>query len=349
VTLLRVMIVDDSPARRHLLTTLVEGTHLATVVGSAIDGSEALKLAPTLKPDVITLDLEMPRINGFGFLRVLMQLHPTVVIVVSSQSQRENVFRALELGALDFIAVPEGGVTSEVQETLSRKFSSIRAVKREHLGSLLPPPEPIQQPKPPRRVLEGSGRPQFLVAIGASTGGPSALTRVLSRYERVADVAFVIAQHMPGSFTGAFAQRLDRYSRLQIREARDGDPVVAGEALVCPGSSCMEVMPGPRPWVRLRPPHPDERFVPSADHLFASVAEAYGTRAIGVVLTGMGDDGAEGSRKISRAGGTIIVESEQSAIVYGMPRAAARAVTQCESLMLDDIPAAIARNCTARP
>jgi two-component system, chemotaxis family, protein-glutamate methylesterase/glutaminase len=343
VTLLRVMIVDDSPARRHLLHRLIEGTLLARVVGNAVDGSEALRLVPTLKPDVITLDLEMPKLNGFSFLRVLMTTHPTVVIVVSSQSQRDNVFRALELGALDFIAVPEGGVNPEVQEALSRKFSSIRAVKKEHLHSL--PPAPIRPAKEEPRITGGAPRPQFLVAIGASTGGPSALTRVLSRYEEVTDVCFLIAQHMPGSFTGAFAQRLDRYSRLRVREARDGDPLVAGEALVCPGSSCMEVVPSARPWVRLRPPHFDERFVPSADQLLSSAADAYGSRAIGVVLTGMGDDGAEGARKIARAGGTILVESEQSAIVYGMPRAAAKAVADSQSLMLDDIPAAIARCC----
>jgi two-component system chemotaxis response regulator CheB len=184
-----------------------------------------------------------------------------------------------------------------------------------------------------------------LVAIGASTGGPSALTRVLSRYEQVSNVAFLIAQHMPGSFTNAFAQRLDRYSQLRIREARDRDPILAGEALVCPGNSCMEVMPGPAPWVRLRPPRVDERFVPSADQLLSSAADAYGSRAVGVVLTGMGDDGAEGARKIARNGGSILVESEQSAIVYGMPRAAAKAVSQSQSVLLDDMAAAIARCC----
>lgn len=343
MSLLRVMIVDDSPARRHMLCKLVEGTHLAKVVGNAGDGSDALKLIPALKPDVITLDLEMPRLNGFSFLRVLMTTQPAVVIVVSSQSQRDNVFRALELGALDFIAVPEGGVTPDVQEALARKFSSIRAVKKEHLHSMAP--EPLRPNKEVQRLSPSSSRPQFLVAIGASTGGPSALTRVLSRYEQVDDVAFVIAQHMPGTFTSAFAQRLDRYSRLRVKEARDRDPLVAGEALVCPGNSCLEVMPGVSPWVRLRAPRVDERFVPSADQLLSSAAEAYGSRAVGVVLTGMGDDGAEGAKKIARAGGKILVESEQSAIVYGMPRAAAKAVSSSQSVMLDDMAAAIARCC----
>ncbi|HEX2736116.1 MAG TPA: chemotaxis-specific protein-glutamate methyltransferase CheB [Polyangiaceae bacterium] len=342
MSLLKVMIVDDSSARRQLLQSMIEGTRMATVVGSAADGSEALRLVPTLKPDLITLDLEMPRMNGFGFLRMLLATAPTPVIVVSSLSQRDNVFKALELGALDFIAAPEGGITLEAQELLTRKLQSIRAVRREQLGSTRLKATAIS--KELGRVGV-SQRPKFLITIASSTGGPSALTRVLSSFDRIHDVSLLIAQHMPGSFTNAFAQRLDRYSRLTVREARDGEAIVAGEALVCPGSQCMEVVAGAQPWVRLKTPTAEDRFVPSADRLFTTAADAYGAFSIGVVLTGMGDDGALGAFEISRVGGQVVVEDEQSAVVYGMPRAAAKAVPECVSLPLDEIATAISRLC----
>jgi two-component system chemotaxis response regulator CheB len=341
---LNTLIVDDSPLRRQLLSDMVESTRLAVVVGCAGDGAEALKLVAQLKPDLITLDLDMPRVDGFAFLRMLMSNCPTPVIVVSSMSQRDNVFRALELGALDFISVPERGITDEARRILANKLLSIHAVQADHI-SLVPAPsaQTTKASLPPQRE-----RPKYLVAIAASTGGPSALTRVLSKLTNVDEAAIVIAQHMPASFTGPFAQRLDRYSYLNVTEATDGAPVRAGTALVCPGNLCMEVFASERPRVRLRAPTSSERYVPSANLLLSSAAVAYGSNAVGVVLTGMGDDGALGARAIADRGGQVIVESEQSSVVYGMPRAALGAVPGCVVAPLDELAQAIERSCRPR-
>jgi two-component system chemotaxis response regulator CheB len=341
---LRTLIVDDSPLRRQLLSDMVESTRLAVVVGCAGDGAEALKLVSQLRPDLITLDLDMPRVDGFAFLRMLMSNCPTPVIVVSSMSQRDNVFRALELGALDFISVPERGITDEARRALANKLLSIHAVQADHIA-LVPAPSARSRKAslPPQQE-----RPKYLIAIAASTGGPSALTRILSKLTSVDDAAILIAQHMPANFTGAFAQRLDRYSYLNVTEASDGAPVRAGTALVCPGNLCMEVSATERLRVRLRPPTPAERYVPSANLLLASAAAAFGAKAVGVVLTGMGDDGALGARAIADGGGQVIVESEQSSVVYGMPRAALSAVPGCVSAPLDELALAIERSCRPR-
>jgi two-component system chemotaxis response regulator CheB len=342
MTLLRVMVVDDSLARREQLAAVVEGTRLAKVVGTASDGAEAMQLLQKLKPDVITLDLEMPRIDGFSFLRLMMSTRPTPVIVISSDNKRDSVFKALELGALDFISVPEGGLNEAAQATLAQKLISMRAVRSEHL-SRRPPPTRVTKPaasdeQPPQRL-----RPRALVAFAASTGGPSALTKVLSQFEGNIDAAFVVAQHMRASFTGAFADRMNRYSSLDIREACEGDRLVTGSVLVCPGNRCMEVVDDGELMVRLVSVPGGERYVPSGNLLFRSVASAYGPNAVGVVLTGMGDDGAEGARRIAEEGGRVIVESESSSVVYGMPRAALASVPISLSVPLDDLASAVTR------
>ncbi len=341
MTLLRVMVVDDSVTRRQQISALVEATRLATVCGVANNGATAIRALRSLEPDVITLDLEMPGVDGFAFLRLMMSTRPTPVIVVSSNDKRENVFKALELGASDFISAPQGSIDEAVQTTLSQKLLSMRAVRSEHLSIA-----PAQTLLPELRRLPPSEvrRPKFLVALGASTGGPSAITNVLSRLPATLDCAVLIAQHMPGTFTGTFAERLDRYSRLDVREADDGDPVGAGMALICPGSRSMEVSDiGGQLRVRVRPPRPEERYTPSVTRLMSSVAKAYGARAIGVVMTGMGDDGSEGARRIVKAGGKVFVEGESTAIVYGMPRAALAVAPQSITVALDAIASAIER------
>jgi two-component system chemotaxis response regulator CheB len=343
---LRVLVVDDSVFNRRSIGEILAQSPEIEVVGKAADGEEALRLVSNLKPDCITLDLEMPRMDGFTFLRILMTKLPTPVVVVSSYSQKENVFKALELGALDFVAKPErfsdpdlGGI----REQLVSKVLLARAVR---LGS--PPPRRAADlgpaPVVPRRD-KSAVPPKNVIAVASSTGGPSALMEIFTRFPANYRNAIVIAQHMPDKFTRTFDERLSRRGQLRVSEAADQDAVTEGVGFVCPGRHCMELEVSARGTMKLKvmPPSEKDRYVPSADRLLSSVALALGRRAVGVILTGMGDDGVEGARRILEAGGIVIAESEQSAVVYGMPGAAVRAGAASQSLPLAEIGELLAK------
>jgi two-component system, chemotaxis family, protein-glutamate methylesterase/glutaminase len=346
---LRVLIVDDSVFNRRSITEILNTSSEVEVVGKAADGEEALRLVGMLRPDVITLDLEMPRMDGFTFLRILMTKMPTPVIVVSSYSQKENVFKALELGALDFVAKPDRYADPDlaaIRDELLRKVTLARAVRIA--------PTPLQRRIPDAPLHQGTAEartpmvtlaPRHVVAIASSTGGPSALMEIFSRLPDNAKFAVVIAQHMPDKFTRTFAERLDRRSALRVCETADYDVVGEGMGFVCPGRHCMELeMPSKGPLrLRVRPPDERDRYVPSADRLLTSVAHAVGRKSIGVILTGMGDDGVQGARAIIDAGGLVVAESETTAVVYGMPGAAVRAGVTSLTLPLQDIGEWIAR------
>jgi two-component system chemotaxis response regulator CheB len=340
---LRVLIVDDSVFNRRSITEILNTSSEVEVVGKAADGEEALRLVSMLRPDVITLDLEMPRMDGFTFLRILMTKMPTPVIVVSSYSQKENVFKALELGALDFVAKPDRYADPDlaaIRDELLRKVTLARAVRIAPTPLARRVPDIAQQPSTPEARPPGIAiAPRHVIAIASSTGGPSALMEIFSRLPDNAKFAVVIAQHMPDKFTRTFAERLDRRSALRVAEATDYDIVGEGMGFVCPGRQCMELEMPPKGPLRLRVRAPDERdrYVPSADRLLTSVAYAVGKKAIGVILTGMGDDGVQGARAIVDAGGIVVAESETTAVVYGMPGAAVRAGVATLTLPLTDI------------
>ncbi len=327
---------------RQRITQMIEGASVGEVVAVARDGAEALARVQQFRPDVITLDLEMPKMDGFSFLRLLMNVAPTPVIVVSSYSAKENVFRALEFGALDF--VPKMDIASDdvFRALLLEKLALVRAVRTPSLSALpdsRPPREPKVPAKGPRKSAQG------VVLIGASTGGPSALTEILANLQPSPHFGVLIAQHMPARFTRTFAQRLNRYSLLDVQEAVDNQVVAPGTALVCPGNYCMEVVRGADALVRVRvaDPNPGERYVPSVDRLFTSGARVLKHQSIGVVMTGMGDDGALGSSAIATAGGAVVAESESTAVVYGMPRAVAMAVPSATQVALPGIASQIQR------
>jgi two-component system chemotaxis response regulator CheB len=329
---IRVLVVDDSAVNRRAITTKLQATGEVEVAARAADGNEALKLAYELKPDVITLDLEMPKMDGFSFLRLLMASRPTPVIVVSSYSQKENVFKALELGAVDFVAKPEKAGT-ETEEPLPGLVEKVLSFRSQPSINLRLSTQPGARPRMDSIIGLEAPRlvPRTVVAIAASTGGPSALSELFAQLSK-GPYAVLVAQHMPERFTRTFAERLDKKCRLAVSEAVDGDLVVAQSAFVCPGRQCMELesAPGGQLRVRLSPPTPEDRYAPSGNRLLASVARTMRTRAIGIVLTGMGDDGAEGARAIVQAGGVVLAESEETAVINGMPGAAFRAgaVTQ---------------------
>ncbi len=342
----RVLVVDDSALNREQLARLIEDTGEAEVVGEAADGEEALKLVFSLKPDAITLDLEMPKMNGFTFLRILMSKQPAPVIVVSRHSEKENIFKALEFGAIDFVEKPSrwtAAESAELRAQLRDKILLVRSLRAQTttmrplvtLQHVSGRPAAMAQIKTVPRMP-----PRVVIAIASSAGGPAALLDIFSRLPARFPAAVLVAQHMPERFTRTFAQRLDSRTTLLVSEARDRDPVLAHRAYVCPGDRCMEVelgADGVDLLVRVVAPSEKDRYVPSADRLFRTVAHAAGPRAVGVVLTGMGDDGTEGALAIRRARGIVVAESKESAVVPGMPVAAVRAGAVTKVLDLAEI------------
>jgi two-component system chemotaxis response regulator CheB len=336
-----VLLVDDSDASRGAVGRILEGAPGVVVAGTARDGEEALREALRLQPDLVFLDLQMPRMDGFTFLRLLMARRPTPVVVLSSQSHRADAFKALELGALDFIAKPEDGAPFEtIAAALLEKCELLGALRPGNLAPALPRAAPAARPA---AVAEPR-----VVAVGASTGGPQALLRLLSALPRDAPLGFLVAQHMPERFTAAFAERLGRSCPFSSQEAADGDLVAEGRVLVAPGGRHLEVgrardgslrtrvVPEERPPARRGP-------CPSVDRLFGSVAEALGPRACAVVLTGMGQDGREGVRAVKAKGGLTLAESQETAVVYGMPQAAAASGALDELLPLERIAERLVR------
>jgi two-component system chemotaxis response regulator CheB len=370
---LRLMVVDDSAYNRRNIADIFGSSPDVEVVARAGDGEEALRLATQLKPDAITLDLEMPRMDGFTFLRILMSKQPTPVIVVSSYSQKENVFKALELGALDFVAKPDRTISpdsTEVRQQILEKVLLVRSLRPAVVDGIARPVvrRPTPLPVNPFAADQSGGHaaltpsqlgtlkaqatpsapvsttPKWLVAIACSTGGPSALLEVVGRLPTNSVAAFAIAQHMPDKFTRTFAERLGRRGTIRCGEAQDGDVLVAGSGFVCPGRQCMEVFAqGGDFKLRVGSAAPTDRYVPSADRLFKSAAQVAGPRTIGVILTGMGDDGTEGARAIREAGGIVIAESQETAVVFGMPGAAVRAGIVHEVLPLPAIAERLAK------
>ncbi len=340
---IRLMVVDDSAYNRRNIADVFAGVTEVEVVGKAGDGEEALKLVSLLRPDVITLDLEMPRMDGFTFLRILMAKQPTPVIVVSSYAQRENVFKALELGALDFVTKPERQIPpDEVREEILSKVLMVRSLRPSFTPSTLikgnSTPPTVPGSATGRTVPPIYRAPRTLLAIASSTGGPSALLALFGKFTPTSSAGVVVAQHMPDKFTRTFAERLDRRGPMRTQEATDGDVVAQRTAFVCPGRKSMELYFTEGEFrLRVGPAQPEDRYVPSADRLFSSAAESAGVRCVGIVLTGMGDDGIEGAKKIRDAGGKIIAESQETAVVFGMPGAVVRAGLANEVLPLPAI------------
>lgn len=350
---LRVLVVDDSARNRRTLSDLLSGIPGVTVVANASDGDEALRIAVSQKPDLITLDLEMPRMDGFSFLRLLMATRPTPVVIVSSHSAKDNVFRALELGALDFIAKPTdwpSDTNNSLENQLLRMVKMVRQLAPFGLetGQRRPVRAPTgdlgAHPSKTRTAVQAVKPIEKLVVIASSTGGPTALIEVFARLPDDVPAAIIVAQHMPERFTKTFAERLDRISAFHVDEAADIQPLVGSLALVCPGGKSVEVCKeGGRMLARVVLPEPSDRYAPSADRLFNSAARIGGEKVIAVVLTGMGDDGAEGVAAVKKAGGLVLAEAEETAVIFGMPGAAQRTGQVDRVLPLRDLAEELVR------
>jgi two-component system chemotaxis response regulator CheB len=313
------MVVDDSAENRRLICGILASEPDVAVVAEAADGEEGLRVALRSRPDVVCLDLQMPRMDGFTFLRLLMARQPTPVIVVTSFARKADVFKALELGALDFVAKPVAGLAL-IREDLLAKIRTVRSLRMQALEQ-----RAADADRSPARSAAPAGALRLAV-IGASTGGPPALQRLVSGLPASLPLAVVVAQHMPERFTGAFAERLGRRSDFEVGEAQEGERLVAGRALVAPGGRHLRVQgeAGGPLRARLEEPRAGDgrRYCPSIDLLFESAARALGDRVCGVILTGMGSDGRAGVQAVKAAGGLTLAESKETAVVYGMPKEA---------------------------
>lgn len=317
---IRVLVVDDSALMRKLIPQMLTGDDSIEVVGTAMDGTFCLKKIEELKPGVVTLDLEMPGMNGIDTLKEIMRRHPVPVIVFSSFSTEGATvtMKALGLGAFDFVPKPKDA-TAHMAETARELIVKIKAaaeckLKPRMLSSVPPKPE---------KLPASSGAPSKVVAIGVSTGGPQALEYVLSQLPADFPGTVTVVQHMPEGFTDMFARRLDEVCPLRVKEAQSGDVLQPGRVLICPGSRHMKVKRLPLGDVVVLSDEPRVNgHRPSADVLLRSVAEEFRAQAIGVLMTGMGDDGAEGLGAIKKLGGMTLAQSEESCVVFGMPKAA---------------------------
>ncbi len=320
----RVLVVDDSALMRKLIPQIIERDGAIQVVGTAMDGAFALAKIAELKPQVVTLDLEMPRMDGLETLRAITRQHRLPVIIVSSHSTEgaAATFRALAQGAFDFVAKPRDIVPEHMEEIATELISKIKAAALAGWSRAQAelPPLPARAAK---RAGPIAAAPTKVVAIGISTGGPNSLQYMLSQLPADFPGSLVIVQHMPEGFTEMFARRLNESCALDVKEAQSGDRLLAGCALLCPGNRHIRVRHMAVGDVVVLS---DEERVnghrPSVDVLFRSVAEEFGPRAVAILMTGMGEDGAEGMAAVKAAGGLTIAQSEATCVVYGMPRAA---------------------------
>jgi two-component system, chemotaxis family, protein-glutamate methylesterase/glutaminase len=323
----RVLIVDDSPAIRHILQEILGAYDDLKVVGTASDPYMAREKIKQLRPDVLTLDIEMPRMSGLTFLERLMRLRPMPVVMVSSLTEKyaETTLRALELGAVDFIAKPRAGTVpllAEYGEELANKIRAAAATDVSYIRSLDKTWLSRVQVPPAGSLQNTAGLDRRVIVIGASTGGTEAIRDVLTQLpESIPPV--LIVQHMPEFFTGMFARRLDQSCRLKVTEAQNDEPALMGHAYVAPGHSHMELAKvGNQYRVRLNQSALVNRHRPSVDVLFQSAATVAASHALGVILTGMGQDGASGMVALRAAGGHTIAQDEKSSVIFGMPRVA---------------------------
>ena len=321
---IRVLVVDDSAFMRRVLSKMLSVHGDIEVVATAMDGVFALDKLERVRPDVVTLDLEMPRMDGLTTLQRIVEDHQLPVILVSAHTSKgaRETFEGLAAGAVDFVTKPERVFTTPLDQLGSSLAEKIRVAAKAKVSR--PPDGTGERVRGNFSPARSSRMPaREVLAIAVSTGGPNALSLLLAEIRSDFQPGIVIVQHMPEGFTAQFAERLERLTAIGVREASEGDVVTSGAALVAPGGRHMAVeRSGGRLLVRLSRTDPVRGHRPSADVLFRSVAKAAGARSIGMILTGMGEDGAEGMGAIQAAGGLTLAQDEASSVVYGTPRAA---------------------------
>ncbi|MCO7552564.1 protein-glutamate methylesterase/protein-glutamine glutaminase [Metapseudomonas otitidis] len=352
---IKVMIVDDSAVVRQVLTGSLSGHSGIEVIGAAADPLFALERMNRNWPDVIVLDVEMPRMDGISFLKKLMAEHPTPVVICSTLTEKgaATTMEALAAGAVAIVTKPQGNLRQFLVEATEELVSAIKAASQARLKRMpgsVSAPAPALAPKLTADAILPAGGPaamtrttERIVALGTSTGGTQALEQVLTALPRVCP-GIVIVQHMPEKFTAAFAARLDALCQIEVREARHGDRVIPGRALIAPGGRHMLLKRnGAQYVVDIVDGPPVSRHKPSVDVLFRSAARAAGANATGIIMTGMGDDGARGLREMYEAGAYTLGQDEATCVVYGMPKEARKLDAVHREIPLEQIPAYILR------
>jgi two-component system, chemotaxis family, protein-glutamate methylesterase/glutaminase len=358
----RVLIVDDSAFMRKVLETIINSDETLQVVGQAKDGREAVTLAESLKPDVITMDINMPHVDGLQATAQIMTTNPRPIVIVSSESREgaDSTLKALELGAIDFVSKPSSGVDLDMQsvrEDLLRKVrmsAKVRVVRTaSRLASTLQSATPAQSSPAssqksssavaarPASVALASLEQRFpVVVLGASTGGPATVMRLAPGFTREFPAAVFLVQHMPASFTSQYAAQLAEFTGIRVKEAEANEPVQPGTLYICPGGQHLRITPTGR--IQLDSTSGRiNGYLPNIDVTMESAAAYAGSMAIGVVLTGMGNDGAAGAKAIQRAGGLVIAQDEATSVIFGMPAEAIKAANVEHVLGIDDIYTAI--------
>jgi len=342
---IKVLVVDDSALIRQMLTRALSVDPSIEIVGTAKTGLEAIEKASTLQPDVVTLDIEMPELSGLEALPHIVKTTLARVVMLSSLSDHDTTYQALDRGAVDFLVKPAAGVAlslADLSETLIKKIKIANRISPEHRFSS--PAEKLDGGGGTTMTLVRRGLPaDRVVAIAASTGGPPALETVFSGLTADLPAAYVIVQHLPAGFTASLARRLSRVTDIPVTEAEAGMPVETGVAYLAPHGSHMRIVGMSVKRLGLEDGPPLHGVRPAADPLLESVASSYGDRAVGVVLTGMGADGAAGLGLIRDAGGETIAQDEETSVVWGMPGAATRAGAALHVVPLGSVSAEIRR------
>jgi len=363
----RVLVVDDSAFMRKVLENIFNADDQLQVVGHAKDGCEAIKLSESLKPDVITMDLNMPHMDGLAATAHIMTNSPRPIVIVSSESKEgaASTLKSLELGAIDFVAKPGGGIDLDMQtvkEELLRKVRVAAKVRVVRTASRLanavqasaknPAPQLTASPAPPPRSTASDNLRFPVVVLAASTGGPATVMRLAPGFTRDFPAAVILVQHMPASFTSQYALQLAEFTGIRVKEAESNDAMEPGTLYVCPGGQHLRVSPTGRMQLDARTGR-IEGYLPNIDVTMESVAAFAGSMSIAVVLTGMGSDGARGARAIKQAGGLVIAQDEATCVIFGMPAEAIKAGIVDQTLGIDDIYAAIEKRvlglCKATP
>lgn len=339
---IRLMIVDDSATVRQVLSAILDAQPDMEVIATAQDPLFAMDKMQKDWPDVIILDVEMPRMDGITFLRKLMSEHPTPVVICSTLTEKgaETTMQALAAGAIGFVTKPKLGLKQFLVDGSAELVAQVRAAAQARVRA----PRVLQAPTLRAPTLQAMAKTtDKVVAVGASTGGTQALELFLSSLPRVSP-GIVIVQHMPEKFTAAFAGRLNKVCALEVMEARHGDRVLPGRALIAPGGKHMTLKrSGAQYHVEVVDGPPINRHCPSVDVLFRSVARTAGSNALGIIMTGMGDDGARGLRQMRDAGATTLAQDEASCVVYGMPKEAVKLGGVDRSVALEALATEVGR------